>query len=173
MSTLSAAVDAQLERSTAEHGWRPRFFQPREFFHWTYREPTPETAPWFAEHAAGRAAFPPCDPGDWLAIWRSMERVGLAADAVRMDVGPLAVTPAGGVRFAAVHHLKHAAVPGSRHFIGDAFDLRPLDKSTTCGDVFAFADRAQRDGSIAPGGLALYPTFVHIDARGHRARWST
>lgn len=172
MSTLSKAADDALERTASTLGWSARHFRPREFFGWAYRDATPEAVPWCERFLAGAEVFPPCSADAWEAVWRSMQRIALELDKLRDELGPLRITPAGGVRFEAVHPLKHAEAPGSRHFIGDAADVVPLRDGVTAADVFALADREQRNGGMTPGGAHAYASgFCHIDARSIQARW--
>lgn len=174
MPRLSDAVDEALAEAVESWGWDARYFTPREFFEWAYRQPRPESVPWFESFMVDAESFPPCSPDKWRSIWMAMKRAAKAADIVRMDVGPLIVTPAGGVRFRDVFPDKFAKTPGSRHFIGDGLDLKPQDKSTSAQDVFRFADAAQRNGDIPKGGLHAYASgFCHLDTRGEHARWAS
>lgn len=169
---VTVAVERELADAFANFGWRPRHFKPREFFGWAFRAPTAETQPFFDMVEVGAADVPFGTGGELLGMWRRMEAVGLAADMLRDEFGPLAVTPAGGVRFAEVFPLKHRRTPGSRHFVGDALDLRPTLRGVSAMDLYHYADRLQREGAIPAGGLHAYSSgFCHIDVRGKRARW--
>lgn len=63
------------------------------------------------------------------------------------------------------HNAKVGGVPNSYHVQGLAADIRPKDLKDLprlqriCEEVNLF------------GGTGLYDTFVHVDARGKRARW--
>jgi len=70
----------------------------------------------------------------------------------------------------------------SRHLFGDAFDPKPLKSYRQPGDMlrlYHLADKLQRNGTMARGGLAIYlhkdgtERFLHIDGRGRLARWNT
>ena len=52
----------------------------------------------------------------------------------------------------------------SRHQFGDAVDIRSNYYSPT--DIYSTVDKTHYNG-----GLGKYPTFVHIDWRGNKARW--
>jgi hypothetical protein len=171
-TTLAAAVDRELAAAFDAWGWRPRHFRPREFFGWAFRAPTAESRPFFEAVECGGVPVSFGSRDEWRRMWQRMEAVGVAADALRDELGPLAVTPAGGVRFPEVFPRKYAETPGSRHFIGDALDLRPLAKGVTARDIYEVADALQRQGAIQAGGAHAYPSgFCHIDVRGKRARW--
>lgn len=52
----------------------------------------------------------------------------------------------------------------SRHQFGDAVDIR--SDYFTPGHIYSFIEKGHYNG-----GLGKYPTFVHIDWRGFKARW--
>jgi len=64
-----------------------------------------------------------------------------------------------------IHNAAVDGVPDSRHLAGDAADFY-INRVTT-PSIYEFCDKLI--GS--KGGVGLYNTFVHIDARGERARW--
>ena len=169
---VAIAVERELDAAFDRYGWSPRHFPPREYFGWAFRAPTAESRPFFDAVEAGVLEVDFGSDAEWERMWRRMEAVGLAADAVRNELGPLLVTPAGGVRFPEAHPAKYAATPGSRHFVGDALDLRPLRRGVSARDVFEAVDHLQRSGAIPAGGAHAYQSgFCHIDTRGKRARW--
>ena len=63
------------------------------------------------------------------------------------------------------HNAAVGGVPNSYHVQGLAADLRPMDP-TDLPRLQALADKLNLFG-----GVGFYDTFVHIDARGRRARW--
>ncbi|MBQ3257291.1 MAG: peptidoglycan-binding protein [Oscillospiraceae bacterium] len=52
----------------------------------------------------------------------------------------------------------------SRHLYGDAADIRCLNK--TPRELYDIADEM-----FPTGGVGIYDWGIHVDARGHRARW--
>ena len=64
-----------------------------------------------------------------------------------------------------VHNDNVGGVRNSRHLAGDAADF--YINGVTTASIYEFCDTLI--GS--KGGVGLYNTFVHIDARGERARW--
>lgn len=70
--------------------------------------------------------------------------------------------------------------PKSRHLFGDAYDLRPEGELSVKEllRLYNLIDQLQLNELLPAGGLALYladdgrPRFVHVDGRGHRARWN-
>ncbi len=66
----------------------------------------------------------------------------------------------------------NAAVGGSKnslHMTARAADIRA--QGITPEAVHAAILRLIDSGRMQDGGLSLYPTFVHYDIRGHKARW--
>lgn len=63
------------------------------------------------------------------------------------------------------HNAKVGGVKNSYHCQGLAADLRPKDLR----DLPRLQQIADRLNPY--GGVGLYDTFVHVDARGKRARW--
>lgn len=62
------------------------------------------------------------------------------------------------------HNEAVGGATNSRHLYGDAADIRCDGK--TPEQLYAIADEIFHDG-----GVGLYDWGVHVDARGHRARW--
>jgi uncharacterized protein YcbK (DUF882 family) len=82
-------------------------------------------------------------------------------ERVRKQTG--AVTILSGVRCKA-HNKKVGGVQGSQHVLGNAADIKvggftPKDLYNLLNNCFSV------------DGMGLYPTFVHVDMRGSRARW--
>ena len=69
----------------------------------------------------------------------------------------------------AKHNRKIGGVPDSQHVWGTAADV-------TCPElgIVEFWSRANQVPEFIEGGLGLYTKkqFVHVDVRGHRARWT-
>lgn len=58
--------------------------------------------------------------------------------------------------------------PNSFHMRGMASDLQT---SLTPKELKAVIERLIKEKKMKPGGIGLYPTFVHYDIRGYNARW--
>ena len=71
----------------------------------------------------------------------------------------------------AAHNRKVGGASQSQHLLGCAADIRVRRKTPL--EVYRAID-----GGWVPGadpyklGLGLYGTFVHVDVRGHKSRWS-
>lgn len=57
----------------------------------------------------------------------------------------------------------------SKHLIAQAADIVVVGYSTK--RVAAIIERLIAEGDMSQGGLAVYPSFVHYDVRGNKARW--
>ena len=71
------------------------------------------------------------------------------------------------------HNAKVGGVPkkadgsgGSLHMKGLAADIRVEGMSPK-----SLATEAEKIAAFKNGGIGIYSTFVHVDVRGHRARW--
>lgn len=67
----------------------------------------------------------------------------------------------------------NAAVGGaahSQHLLGNAADVRCA--TATPAAIKAAAERLIADGKMDIGGIGIYASFVHLDTRGVRARWT-
>jgi uncharacterized protein YcbK (DUF882 family) len=67
------------------------------------------------------------------------------------------------------HNNKIGGAPNSQHMRGTASDFKvrgyqPEDVARTIEHLIA-------DGKMEEGGLGVYPSWVHYDVRGSRARW--
>ena len=83
-------------------------------------------------------------------------------DAFRERVGePVYINS--GIRCAA-HNAAVGGADDSRHMYGDAADIRCDGK--TPEQLYEIADEIFCDG-----GVGLYDWGIHVDDRGHRARW--
>ncbi len=64
------------------------------------------------------------------------------------------------------HNKEVGGVPDSQHPLGKAADVSSL--FATPQDI---ANAAERIKCFRDGGVGLYSKFVHLDNRGHKARW--
>jgi uncharacterized protein YcbK (DUF882 family) len=67
------------------------------------------------------------------------------------------------------HQEKVGKAKASYHCRAMAADLKVA--GLTPVQLHATIERLIADGKMEQGGLGLYPTFVHYDCRGTRARW--
>jgi hypothetical protein len=109
-------------------------------------------------HAGVALRAPHCD------LWANIVPTALLAQEAREHFGrPMIVNS--GYRDLAYNHAV-GSTPGSLHVQFRALDVRI--PGVTPRALYDWFDRHPQGGRI---GLGLYPTFVHIDTRGHRARW--
>lgn len=109
----------------------------------------------------------PCPEKFWGNIQLLMDTL----ETIRATCGgkSITITPAGGYRSPEVNKKKKGRATKSQHLLGRAADIRVA--GMTSKRVFYLVRELQASGAIPKGGLACYPTFVHVDIRGHRARW--
>ena len=67
------------------------------------------------------------------------------------------------------HNKKIGGKPKSIHLLGLAADIVVSGMSPK--EVFKEVEKLQEEGKLTEGGLSAYPTFLHIDFRGKKARW--
>ena len=65
-----------------------------------------------------------------------------------------------------VHNKAVGGVPNSQHVQGRAADIRVEGMTPE-----VLAKKAEQIDVFRDGGIGTYGTFVHVDVRGHRARW--
>jgi uncharacterized protein YcbK (DUF882 family) len=67
------------------------------------------------------------------------------------------------------HNKQVGGVSGSQHQYGRAADIRV--EGMGAGQLHAVVLDLINQGKIKQGGVGIYPTFVHYDIRGTKARW--
>jgi uncharacterized protein YcbK (DUF882 family) len=67
------------------------------------------------------------------------------------------------------HNASVGGVSNSQHLIGKAADIRVANKTPT--QVKQAIEKLISEGKILEGGVGYYPTFIHYDIRGTKARW--
>ena len=67
------------------------------------------------------------------------------------------------------HNKKIGGKPKSIHLTGLAADI--VVSGMTSKEVFKEVEKLQNEGKLPQGGLSAYPTFLHVDFRGKKARW--
>lgn len=82
--------------------------------------------------------------------------------AARDELGPIKINS--GCRCEA-YNKSVGGSSASQHKLGRAADLKPL--ATTVDRLWAFLN-----DKYPNAGIGQYTSFVHIDSRGHRARWN-
>lgn len=108
----------------------------------------------------------PCPKRYWPNIQKTMD----ALEVIREALGghPISVTKGGGYRSPDVNRKNKGRATKSQHLYGRAADIRVKGGIRRAFYIIA---QLQADGLIPKGGLAAYPSFVHVDIRGRRARW--
>lgn len=67
------------------------------------------------------------------------------------------------------HNKKVKGSPKSKHLLGKAADIAV--KGMTPKEVAHKIEELILTGRMRQGGIGIYPTFVHYDTRGQKARW--
>lgn len=67
------------------------------------------------------------------------------------------------------HNKKVGGKPKSKHLVAMAGDVST--RTHTPRKLYNIIDGLINEGRMRQGGLELYPTFVHYDVRGTKARW--
>lgn len=67
------------------------------------------------------------------------------------------------------HNAKIGGVKNSQHVKGKAADISVNGMSTK--EVALVIEELIKKGQMLEGGIGIYPTFVHYDIRGTKARW--
>ena len=118
-----------------------------------------DTVKYFGRHEfackCGKCGGYPAEPS---------ERLVRVLDEIREETG-LPVYINSGVR-CAEHNEAVGGADDSRHLYGDATDIRCPGK--TPRELYVLADFIV--GST--GGVGIYDWGIHVDTRGHRARWT-
>lgn len=67
------------------------------------------------------------------------------------------------------HNAKVGGAPKSQHLTASAADITA--KGYTPKELAAIIETLIEKGKVKQGGLGIYPSFVHYDIRGIKARW--
>lgn len=67
------------------------------------------------------------------------------------------------------HNAKIGGVKNSQHVKGKAADIKVNGMSTK--QLALIIEELIKKGQMLEGGIGIYPTFVHYDIRGTKARW--
>jgi hypothetical protein len=101
------------------------------------------------------------------SMWRSMAGTLQAADRVAATIGEPIDNVASAYRSPAYNSRCPGAKSRSWHMQNFALDLQFKASPSSV----ASAARHVRSEGFFKGGIGRYPTFVHIDTRGHNADW--
>jgi uncharacterized protein YcbK (DUF882 family) len=69
------------------------------------------------------------------------------------------------------YNKKCGGVKRSQHLLAKAADI--IVKDMTSLEVRDIVIQLIKEGKMDPGGVGIYPTFVHYDVRGRNARWGS
>ena len=100
-------------------------------------------------------------------LWEKLIPTLRAADEIRERLGLPLCRITSGYRDPHYNAVIPGAVPGSYHTRNQALDLVYFCSSRK---AFSMALQLRREGFFR-GGIGLYPTFIHLDTRGHSATW--
>jgi uncharacterized protein YcbK (DUF882 family) len=67
------------------------------------------------------------------------------------------------------HNAKVKGAKNSQHVQGTAVDLKV--QGMTPKEVAPIIEKLIKDGKMKQGGIGIYPSWVHYDIRGTKARW--
>ena len=67
------------------------------------------------------------------------------------------------------HNVKIGGVKNSQHLVAKASDIRV--EGITPKELAKVIESLIKDGKMQQGGIGVYPTFLHYDIRGTKARW--
>ena len=67
------------------------------------------------------------------------------------------------------HNKKVGGAPKSQHLTASAADISVNNYSTL--QLASIIEELIAKGKMKQGGIGIYPTFVHYDIRGTKARW--
>ena len=67
------------------------------------------------------------------------------------------------------HNAKVKGAKDSQHVKGTAVDFKV--QGLTPKQVSVIVEKLIKDGKIKQGGIGIYPSWVHYDIRGIKARW--
>jgi uncharacterized protein YcbK (DUF882 family) len=67
------------------------------------------------------------------------------------------------------HNAKVKGAKNSQHIYGLAVDLKV--QGMTPKEVVPIIEKLIKDGKMKQGGIGIYPSWVHYDIRGTKARW--
>lgn len=115
------------------------------------------------EFACHDAAQTPVPPAYYANVQQLANNLQVLRDALGRPVHVLS-----GYRTPA-HNAAVGGAKASQHLVAKAGDLH-VD-GLTPAQLHAQIEALIAAGKMKQGGLGLYPTFVHYDVRGYRARW--
>ena len=102
-----------------------------------------------------------------LEITKNLQELAINLQVFRDKIGT-PITINSGYR-SPKHNEAIGGVRDSQHVLGFAGDLKVKGMRPT--EVHAMIENLIKEGKMKQGGLGLYPTFVHYDIRGTKARW--
>lgn len=103
-----------------------------------------------------------------LSVENNIKKLVKNLDIIREEIGmPIHVNS--GYR-SPEHNKNVGGVKNSFHMQGKAADIHVKGMSSI--ELKSVIEKLINDGKIEQGGLGFYPTWVHYDNRGIKARWN-
>lgn len=113
------------------------------------------------EFACKDGSDTPCD------VLLNLKEVAINLQALR-DYAGVPITINSGYRSPS-YNARVGGAKNSQHLTGKAADITMQGKKTV--QIKAMIEKLISEGKMKEGGVGLYPTFVHYDVRGTKARW--
>ena len=104
-----------------------------------------------------------------LEVLKNVQELAVNLQVLRYYVGTAIDINSG---YRSPKHNRSKSVGGaknSQHLLGNAADIVVTGK--TPKEVKEIIEKLISEGKMKEGGLKAYPTFVHYDIRGTKARW--
>ena len=102
-----------------------------------------------------------------LEVLKNVQELAVNLQILRYYVGA-SITINSGYR-SPKHNKSVGGAKNSQHLLGMAADIVVTGK--TPKEVKEIIEKLISEGKMKQGGLSAYPTFVHYDIRGTKARW--
>jgi len=102
-----------------------------------------------------------------LEVLKNLKKLAENLEVIRAEIGrPITITS--GYR-SPEHNKTIGGAKFSEHITGRAADIKAKGITTT--ELKKTIERLISEGKISEGGIGFYPTWIHYDIRGTKARW--
>lgn len=102
-----------------------------------------------------------------LEVLKNLKKLAENLEVIRAEIGrPITITS--GYR-SPEHNKAIGGAKFSEHITGRAADIKANGITTT--ELKKTIERLISEGKISEGGIGFYPTWIHYDIRGTKARW--